>query len=96
MNVTKLLLAGAFLFVGTQAYAAQIQGLLQEVPCGSNPIFTANGCLANSTGSFQCFEAGSVKPGEAITGLSDRWTNTTSLEHVIYEDEIMYPKLVNL
>ncbi len=96
MKVTKLLLACTLLFSGAQAFAAQTQGLLQEVPCGSNPIFTANGCLANSIGSFQCFEAGSVKPGEAITGLSDRWTNTTTLEHVIYEDEIMYPKLVNL
>lgn len=52
--------------------------------------------MANDKANFQCFEAGSVKAGEPITGLSDRWTNTTTLEHVIYQDELMYPKLVNL
>jgi hypothetical protein len=94
MKATQILAAGAFFMISTQTFAATI-GEYKKVDCASNPVFTANGCLANNA-NFECFDGGSIAPGAPLQGLSDRWTNTSAGEQVIYQDEITLPKLVNL
>jgi hypothetical protein len=94
MKAIQIITAGAILMFSTQAFAATT-GDYAKVDCASNPIFTTNGCLANNP-NFECFDGGSISAGVALQGLSDKWTNTTTGEQVIYQDEITLPKLVNL
>lgn len=94
MKATQILAAGALFMISTQAFAATI-GEYNKVDCASNPVFTANGCLANNP-NFECFDGGTVVAGAPLQGLSDKWTNTSMGEQVIYQDEITLPKLINL
>ena len=81
----------AFFF--TSSAHAITMGDFKPADC-SLPVFTSNGCPVSQ--HTQCFEGGSLRVGEKITGLSDTWTNTASGEVVLYKDEITYPSMVNL
>ncbi len=62
-------------------------GEYKAVSCTSNPAFATNSCN-------QCFEGGSVKVGERLTGLFDNWTNMTSGMLIAYKDEQKTPNMV--
>jgi len=92
MKVIPYLLAASTFFVASSAFAITM-GDFKKVDC-SLPVFTANGCAVSA--NTQCFDGGSLKAGEKITGLSDTWTNTLSGEVALYKDEITYPSVVNV
>jgi hypothetical protein len=62
-------------------------GEYKSVSCNSNPAFATNSCN-------QCFDGGSVKAGERLTGLFDNWTNTTNGMLIAYKDEQKTPNMV--
>ncbi len=62
-------------------------GEYKSVSCGSNPAFGINTC-------DQCFDGGSVKVGERLTGIFDNWTNPTSVPLVAYKEEQKSPNIV--
>jgi hypothetical protein len=62
-------------------------GEYKSVNCNTNSAFATNSC-------DQCFEAGSVKVGESITGLFDNWLNNTPNILVAYREEQKMPNLV--
>jgi|GEM_PF-894957 len=62
-------------------------GEYKTVSCTSNSVFSANSC-------DQCFDGGSVKVGERLTGLFDNWTNNTSNVYIAYKEEQKTPTLV--
>ena len=62
-------------------------GEYKAVSCTSNPAFATNSCN-------QCFEGGSVKVGERLTGLFDNWTNMTSGMLIAYKDEQKTPNMI--
>lgn len=68
-------------------------GDFKKVDC-SLPVFSNNGCSVSA--NTECFEGGSLRAGDKITGLSDTWTNTLSGDVVLYKDEVTYPAIVNL
>jgi hypothetical protein len=59
----------------------------RSVSCTTNPAFATNSC-------DQCFDGGSVKVGETITGLFDNWLNNTTTIQVAYREEQKYPNMV--
>jgi LPXTG-motif cell wall-anchored protein len=87
----RFLIASLLLLGSTQVFAAS--GDYKQVDC-TLPVFTANGCAASA--STQCFDGGSVTPGQKLIGLYDSWTNKNQSEQVIYQDEVTFPKLVNV
>ncbi len=91
MKASRILIAGILFLASTQVFAAT--GDYKQVEC-SLPAFMNNGC-ATATNT-QCFDGGIVTPGQKLVGLYDSWTNKNQTEQVIYQDEITYPKLVNL
>jgi hypothetical protein len=74
MKLILSLLAVAMLGVSSSAYAITM-GDFKKTDC-SLPIFSGNGCATSA--NTECFEGGSLKAGDKITGLSDSWTNATS------------------
>lgn len=58
-----------------------------SVACNSNSAFSVNNCT-------QCFDGGSIKTGQRITGLFDNWTNNTSNPLTAYKDEQKTPNMV--
>ena len=62
-------------------------GEFKSVNCNTNAAFATNSC-------DQCFEAGSVKVGETISGLFDNWLNNTPNILVAYREEQKMPNLV--
>jgi hypothetical protein len=63
-------------------------GEYKNVSCTTAPEFAANSC-------DQCFDGGSVKKEEAISGLYDNWTNPTSSIFMAYKEEQKYPNMVS-
>jgi hypothetical protein len=59
------------------------------VSCGSNSLFSTNNC-------DQCFDGGSVKVWERLTGLFDNWVNNSSNIYIAYKEEQKNPSLVKL
>lgn len=86
------ILAVSMLGISSSAYAITM-GDFKKTDC-SLPIFSGNGCAPSA--NTECFEGGSLKAGDKITGLSDSWTNTAMGEVVLYKDEITYPTMVNV
>lgn len=64
-------------------------GEYASVSCSSNALFESNSC-------DQCFEGGSVKVGDSLTGLFDNWTNTTESTFVAYKSEQKTPNMVKI
>lgn len=67
--------------------AGSSAGEYASVACNSNSAFSVNNCN-------QCFDGGSVKTGQRITGLFDNWTNNTSSPLTAYKDEQKSPNMV--
>lgn len=64
-------------------------GEYKSVSCTSNPLFSVNSCN-------QCFDGGSVKVGERLTGLYDNWINAGSGMMIAYKDEQKKPNMVKV
>jgi hypothetical protein len=64
-------------------------GEYASVSCSSNALFESNSC-------DQCFEGGSAKVGDSLTGLFDNWTNTTESTFVAYKSEQKTPNMVKI
>ena len=62
-------------------------GEYKSISCNSNSAFSINSC-------DQCFDGGSVKAGEKITGLFDNWTNSSSMTLSAYKEEQKSPNMV--
>ncbi len=92
MKVVPYLLAVLLLSLSSSAYAITM-GDFKKVDC-SQSIFASNGCAVSP--NTECFDGGTLKAGDKITGLSDSWTNSASGEVVLYKDEITYPSIVNV
>jgi hypothetical protein len=78
--------SGATVKVQNPALGSSL-GEYKTVSCASNSVFSANSCN-------QCFDGGSVKVGERLTGLFDNWTNNTSNVYIAYKEEQKTPTLV--
>ncbi len=87
MKASRLLIVGALLAFAPAIFAAS--GDYKEVACGTQTFFGSNTCN-------QCFDGGTLTPGQKLTGLYDSWTNKNATEQVIYQDEQMNPTLINL
>ncbi len=59
----------------------------KTLSCSSNSSFAINSC-------DQCFDGGSVKVGEKLTGLFDNWTNSSSMTLSAYKEEQKMPNMV--
>jgi len=64
-------------------------GEYKTVSCTSNSLFSTNNC-------DQCFDGGSVKIGDRLTGLFDNWVNNSSNVYIAYKEEQKNPNLVKL
>jgi len=64
-------------------------GEYKSVSCSSNSLFSTNNC-------DQCFDGGSVKVGERLTGLFDNWVNNSSNIYIAYKEEQKNPNLIKL
>lgn len=64
-------------------------GEYASVACSSNALFGSNSC-------DQCFEGGSVKVGDSLTGLFDNWTNNTPNALTAYKEEQKMPNMVKV
>ncbi|GAB0174127.1 MAG: hypothetical protein HHAS10_00060 [Candidatus Altimarinota bacterium] len=67
--------------------AGSSAGEYASVACNSNSAFAVNNCN-------QCFDGGSVKVGQRLTGLFDNWTNNTPNPLTAYKDEQKNPNMV--
>jgi hypothetical protein len=70
-----------------QPSAGSSLGEYKTVSCSTNPSFTTNSC-------DQCFDGGSIKKDDTISGLYDNWTNPTSGILMAYKEEQKLPNLV--
>lgn len=62
-------------------------GEFQSVNCASNPAFATNSC-------DQCFDGGSLKVGDTVSGLFDNWINNSTNIMIAYKEEQKYPNMV--
>lgn len=62
-------------------------GEYKTVSCSSNSAFTINSC-------DQCFDGGTVKVGERLTGLFDNWSNSSAATLSAYKEEQKTPNMV--
>ncbi len=92
----SLLAVGSFLIASTASAAtgsvtatSTSLGEYQTVSCDSNPLFSQNSCN-------QCFQGGTVKTGERLTGIFDNWINETSGVVTAYEDEQTHPTMMSI
>ena len=67
--------------------AGSALGEYKSVSCSSNSAFSINSC-------DQCFDGGTVKVGEKLTGLFDNWTNSSTTTLAAYKDEQKTPNMV--
>ncbi|MDD2693668.1 MAG: hypothetical protein PHY14_01940 [Candidatus Gracilibacteria bacterium] len=67
--------------------AGSALGEYKTISCSSNSAFSINSC-------DQCFDGGSVKVGDKLTGLFDNWTNSSPLTLSAYKDEQKTPNMV--
>lgn len=71
------------------ASAGSAIGEYKSVACTSNALFGSNGC-------DQCFDGGTVKVGESLSGLFDNWTNQTTNILTAYREEQKMPNMVKV
>lgn len=64
-------------------------GEYKSVACTTNSAFAANSC-------DQCFDGGSLKKDEMVSGLYDNWINPTSSILLAYKEEQKTPNMVAL
>ena len=69
------------------ASAGSSLGEYKSISCNSNSAFSINSC-------DQCFDGGSVKTGEKLTGLFDNWTNSSNMTLSAYKEEQKTPNMV--
>lgn len=74
---------------GVSASAGAAVGEYKSVACSSNSLFGSNSC-------DQCYDGGSVKVGESLTGLFDNWTNNTPNILTAYKEEQKTPNMVRV
>ncbi len=67
--------------------AGSALGEYKSLSCSSNSAFAINSC-------DQCFDGGSVKTGEKLTGLFDNWTNSSNASLSAYKEEQKSPNMV--
>lgn len=61
----------------------------KEVQCSTNPAFEANSCN-------QCFDGGTKAEGDNLGLLTDKWSNSSSGDQIVYKEEQKMPFMVNL
>ncbi len=67
--------------------AGSALGEYKTISCSSNSSFAVNSC-------DQCFDGGSVKVGDKLTGLFDNWTNSSSMTLSAYKEEQKSPNMI--
>lgn len=91
MIASRLLLVGALVStLAPSVFAAGSSlGEYTSVECSTLTAFSENSCN-------QCFDGGTVKSGQILTGLFDTWSNNNATPQVMYKDEQTMPTMVNL
>lgn len=80
----KLLVIVSLLVITTPSFAAY-----EEVECSTDAVFNENSCN-------QCFKWWSKVQWDNLGLLSDVWSNVTDVSKILYKEEQVDPKMINL